>query len=158
MIGGAEVPGGTTVGSSIYAVQHNAAVFERPWEYDVRRWVGGDAQQQQQQQRAWVPFSVGPRQCVAKKFALMEVQLAMARAVWSFDFRAADGGAGAVGEGGRGGSTARGWVVSWAERLLGLGLSSRVPRGRERKGEFQMAAHFTSAVEGPMIRFKRKEA
>jgi Cytochrome P450 len=173
------------VACSIYALHHNAAVFPRPWAFEIGRWVGvergGEAtavgmaeseKEVKERLRAWVPFSVGPRQCVAKNFAVMELMLAMARVLWSFDFCVAEGKEGRVGEGvsdmgkemgmqmeivGWRGIWSR--LVCWAGRALRIRgpATGAAQRGRERKEEFQMVAHFTSAVEGPMIRFKRRE-
>ena len=80
---------------------------------------------------AFAPFLIGPRSCVAKPFAYLEMSLAIARLVWSLDFIAADN----TGEG-----------------KPGCGIM-----GRERKEEFQIVDMFSSSKEGPVLKFKLRE-
>ena len=80
----------------------------------------------------FAPFLIGPRSCVAKPFAYLEMSLAIARLVWSLDFIAAD---------------------STGEGKPGCGIL-----GRERKEEFQIVDMFSSSKEGPVLKFRlRKE-
>ena len=80
--------------------------------------------------RSFAPFSVGPRQCIAKNFAMMELLLTMANVFFRLDFEKV----GTLGQGKKG--------AAW---------------GREREDEFQFKSFFTSYMEGPMIRFKKRE-
>ena len=79
----------------------------------------------------FAPFLIGPRSCVAKPFAYLEMSLAIARLVWSLDFIVADN----TGEG-----------------KPGCGIM-----GRERKEEFQIVDMFSSSKEGPVLKFKLRE-
>lgn len=80
---------------------------------------------------SFVPFLIGPRSCVAKPFAYLEMSLAIARLVWLMDFRAAD---------------------STGEGRPGSGIV-----GRERKEEFQIVDMFSSSKEGPVLQWRRRE-
>ena len=80
---------------------------------------------------SFAPFLIGPRSCVAKPFAYLEMSLAIARLVWLMDFRAADG----TGEG-----------------RPGCGIV-----GRERREEFQIVDMFSSSKEGPVLQWRRRE-
>ena len=80
---------------------------------------------------SFAPFLIGPRSCVAKPFAYLEMSLAVARLVWLMDFRAADG----TGEG-----------------RPGCGIM-----GRERKEEFQIVDMFSSSKAGPVLQWRRRE-
>lgn len=64
----------------------------------------------------FAPFLLGPQSCVAKRFAYLEMSLALARLTYCLDFRAAN----ATGEG-----------------VPGSGVI-----GRERKDEFQIVDVF----------------
>jgi len=135
VIPGQHIPVGLNVGSTLYTLHHNLDIFPEPYNYDIERWIPRDDSEEEKvrlrgMNRSYAPFSIGPRQCVAKNFAMMELLLTMANVFWRFDFESV----GALGEGGE-----------------GLGM------GREKKGEFQFKAFFTSHTEGPMIRFKRRE-
>lgn len=79
----------------------------------------------------FAPFLIGPRSCVAKPFAYLEMSLAVAGLVWLMDFRAAD----ATGEG-----------------RPGCG-----EMGRERREEFQIVDMFSSSKTGPVLQWRRRE-
>lgn len=79
----------------------------------------------------FAPFLIGPRSCVAKPFAYLEMSLAIARLVWLMDFRPAD---------------------STGEGKPGSGIV-----GRERKEEFQIVDMFSSSKEGPVLQWRRRE-
>ena len=79
----------------------------------------------------FAPFLIGPRSCVAKPLAYLEMSLAVAVLVWSMDFRAA----GTLGEGKPG--------------------SGRM--GRERAEEFQIIDMFSSSKVGPALQWRRRE-
>lgn len=144
IIAGQYIPAGFNVGSGIYSLHHDPVAFPNPFKYDIERWIihdGADEEREKeaerirQMQRSFAPFSAGPRQCLAKNFAVMELLLTMANVFYRLDFKAAVGEQGRLGEG-----------------ALGLGY------GRERRDEFQLKSYFTSHMEGPMILFKRRDA
>ena len=135
-IAGQHVPAGMNVGAGIYTLHHNPSVFLDPYTYNIDRWIideKKDAKEEKQRikecQRSFAPFSAGPRQCIAKNFAMMELMLTMANVLVRMDFE----NLGHVGDGGKG-----------------------MGEGRERKGRFQLKSYFTSHMEGPVIRFRRR--
>jgi cytochrome P450 len=143
VIDGERIPEGLNVGAGLYTLHHNAEAFPDPYRYDIERWIvhGVEAKEQERERerikemtRSFAPFSVGPRQCIAKNFALMELMLTMAHVLWRMDFERPDGPEGKIGEG-----------------------AKRKGEGRDRVGEFQLKSYFTSHLEGPMIRFKTRE-
>jgi cytochrome P450 len=94
------------VGAGIYTLHHNASSFPSPYSYDINRWITQQDENEEEErmriracQRAFAPFSTGPRQCIAKNFAVMELMLTMAHVVWRMDFESV----GCLGEGGVGG-------------------------------------------------------
>jgi cytochrome P450 len=145
-IAGHEIPEGTIVGNSQYTIHHHESYFPRSFDFLPERWIPGSHEQEkglgfdvtaeslETAKRAFIPFSVGPRNCVGKNMAMMEMTLAVARVVWALEFRRPEGDAGRVGEGGQTGE-----------------------KGRERKGEFQTVCWFLADRDGPMVEFRRRE-
>jgi hypothetical protein len=137
IVDGHLIPGGLNVGAGIFSLHRNAEAFPDPYKFDIERWIIDPEKDEEEEKernkeisRSFAPFSIGPRQCIAKNFAMMELLLTMANVFWRLDFE----GVGKLGEGGKG----KGW-------------------GREREGEFQFKSYFTSYMEGPMVRFKPRE-
>ncbi|KAJ4296421.1 hypothetical protein N0V90_006466 [Kalmusia sp. IMI 367209] len=106
VIDGHYVPEGCDVGASIYCVQHNEDYFPNSFTFDPTRWLVSDTNPKDKVEAArlaFLPFSLGPRGCPGKTMAYMELSTAMAKALWYFDFKAADGALGDVGAGRVGG-------------------------------------------------------
>jgi len=78
---------------------------------------------------AYAPFSIGPRSCLAKPLAVLELTLALAHIIWRMDFESVN----ALGEGG-----------------------PNMGTGRERRDEFQIIDMFSSNKQGPILRFRRR--
>lgn len=134
---GHHIPAGVGVGCPIYAMHHNPEYVPDPFVYKPERWIQGEAATDislQNLHDVFNPFSIGPRGCIGKPMAYLELSLALARLVWAYDMRLASGSLGRVGEG-----------------RLGAG------RGRERKGEFQLTDIFVSDKEGPFAIFRARE-
>jgi cytochrome P450 len=137
IVDGESIPEGFNVGAGIYTLHRNAEAFPDPYKFDIERWIVDPEKDEAEEKerikeitRSFAPFSVGPRQCIAKNFALMELMLAMANVFLRLDFEKV----GTLGEGRKG-----------------------MGEGREREGEFQMKSYFTSYMDGPMIRFKVRD-
>jgi cytochrome P450 len=114
------------VGTCIYALSHSAQFFEEPFKFMPERFIDkSDANNLE----ASAPFSIGPRSCLAKPLAYLELTLVLAHIVWRMDFEAVN----SLGEGG-----------------------PKMGRGRERKEEFQIIDMFSSNKQGPVLRFKRR--
>lgn len=116
------IPAGTTVGVSIYTLHHNERYFAEPFRYMPERWLLGDSDNDGEttickpypsssqeavkrngvgkQREAWIPFSVGTRNCVGKNMAMMELLVTVARVVYLYDVRNEPGSV--KGEGGPG--------------------------------------------------------
>ncbi|KAH6704365.1 putative cytochrome P450 [Leptodontidium sp. MPI-SDFR-AT-0119] len=143
LVGGAEVDGefigqGVTVGTGMYALQHNPEYFPRPFRYLPERWIESEhnpAEKIEEAKKAFFPFSIGSRMCAAEKMARLELVLTVAHVVWAMDLKIADGPIGRVGQGG-----------------LTMGP------GREREDEFQVIGHFvTVGKDGPVLQFRKRE-
>ncbi|KAE8396217.1 cytochrome P450 [Aspergillus alliaceus] len=94
-------PAGTIVGVPTYSLHHNDAYFDDPFVYDPSRWYlrgsadregeGVSAEVLARQREAFAPFSIGPRACIGRSVALMELEVGLARALWLYDLRLAPG-------------------------------------------------------------------
>ena len=94
-------PTGTVIGIPTYALHHNEEYFEQPFAYRPERWLpnhGPNAEQEgvssevlALQKKAFVPFSLGPRACIGRNVALMELEIGIARTLWLYDIRLAPG-------------------------------------------------------------------
>ena len=130
-IDGHGIPSGTVVGVPHYAIHHNAAYYPEPFAYNPSRWLAG-SNTLALAQSAYCPFSIGPRGCIGKGMAYVEMTTALARAVYLFDMRLAP------------------------RSTLGEGSQEGAEWGRHRKGEFQLKDTFTSMKDGPLVEFRAR--
>ncbi|KAF2500060.1 cytochrome P450 [Lophium mytilinum] len=131
VVNGEFIPGGCEVGVPIYSVHHNEDYFADPFKYNPDRWLvekGASTQQAIDQTSAFVPFSTGPRGCIGKGVALVEMMLTMAVVLYRLDFNTATGDK--------------------------SGGSIGAEYGRHRPDEFQLQDHITMSKDGPLLRFR----
>lgn len=128
--GGIEIDGhslspGVEVGIAAYAFHHNSSHFSDSFEYRPERFLNEEAEETQ---KYFTPFSTGPRLCIGKNMAYMEIMIALARVLLLFDFKSV----GSLGEGGK-----------WAGE------------GRKRRGEYQVEDAFICCKSGPLLEFAK---
>ncbi|CAK3847703.1 Cytochrome P450 2U1 [Lecanosticta acicola] len=68
------LPPGATVGLSPYTLHFNPKVFSDPTAFKPERWLNGPTPEMY---RDFIPFGLGPRQCIARNLASMELTLAV---------------------------------------------------------------------------------
>lgn len=163
VVDGRRFAAGTVVGVPVYALHHREACFVEPWAFRPGRWLvgcgeggkgGGDQTGKEGEgegegtassvagaREAFCPFSVGPRGCVGKGMAYLELAVALARVVWLFDLRLARGGGGGEGEG--------------SGVCLGEG-NPEAEWGRHRRGEYQLFDAFVAMKDGPLVEFRAR--
>lgn len=138
-VDGHTIPAGMVVGTPHYAIHHNAAYYPQPWVYTPERWIAGSTlpggavvteDDVHCAQSAFCPFSIGPRGCIGKGLAYTEMMTTLARALFLYDVRRAQG------------------VVDPGEGQVGAEW------GRDRPGELQLMDTFTSVKKGVMVDFK----
>jgi cytochrome P450 len=145
IIDGVTIPAGTVVGTPHYVIHHNTENYPQPFKYIPERWIVGaswgagtkvDVTEADvgAAQSAFCPFSIGPRGCIGKGLAYVEMMTTLARLLFLYDVRKAEG----VHDPGEGGGPGAQW-------------------GRHRQDEFQLVDTFTSLKDGPMIQFRRRE-
>ncbi len=137
-IDGHHIPRGTLFGVNIYALSHNVAIFSEPFTFKPERWLPpsstnvktaeSDEVTRKQMLQTFASFSIGPRNCVGKPLAYLEISVVLAKTLWYFDFEPAPGPLGSIGEG----------------------------RDRGRPGEFCTHETFTSNHDGPLLVFHQR--
>lgn len=95
-IDGHTFPQGTRVGVPGYAIHHNPDYFPSPFAYKPERWLvdekaGVSPDDVKCAQNAFFQFSIGPRGCIGKTLAYVEMTVAVARIIWLFDVQLVDG-------------------------------------------------------------------
>ncbi|KAK4149025.1 cytochrome P450 [Chaetomidium leptoderma] len=80
-VDGHHLPAGTTVAVSPWSATHSRLNFHEPDLFRPERWLGeGD-----DRLNASLPFGTGPRVCIGKNLAYMEMRLVAAHLLWHFD-------------------------------------------------------------------------
>ncbi|KFX93706.1 hypothetical protein O988_06652 [Pseudogymnoascus sp. VKM F-3808] len=76
------IPPGTEVYTSAWAVTHDSKYFKDPMDFKPERWIDPESQDVKE---ASQPFSLGPRGCLGRNFAYMEINLLLAKMLWKYD-------------------------------------------------------------------------
>lgn len=131
------IPEGIVIGTPHYALHHNAEYYPEPFKYCPERWIidprtGVGEKDVELAHSAFCTFSIGPRGCIGKGLAYMELMSALARTLFMYGMRLAPGTS--LGEGKPG--------LEW---------------GRHRPSEFQLKDTFTSMKDGPMVQFRPRQ-
>ena len=130
-VDGEFIPAGCDIGTCIYAVHHNESYFHDSFDYLPERWLSDGMEASNHS--AFHPFSIGPRSCIGRSFAMAEISIALARVMWLMDFRLCGSQADHHGEG-----------------------KPENTQGRHRINEYQIFSHLTSWSEGPMLEFRER--
>ena len=79
------VPAGTTVAVSPWASTRSLLNFHEPDMFRPERWLG-DEKYANDNLNASLPFGTGPRVCIGRHLAYLEMRLILSHLLWSFDF------------------------------------------------------------------------
>ncbi|KAK8073393.1 cytochrome p450 [Apiospora phragmitis] len=88
---GDHIPENTKLGIWHYSMYHHPGNFALPEEFHPERWLGEDPRFAHDRKEAFEPFSHGSRNCLGKNLAYAEMRTIMARMLFNFDMRLADG-------------------------------------------------------------------
>lgn len=129
-------PPGTEVCVPLYALLHNPDYFPDPYTFIPERWIANEKagytkEMVERAQFAFCPFSIGPRGCVGKNLAYIELSIAVARLVCRFDMEEAPG---------------------W-EKSLSPGFDLVTPQG-----EYCGKDIFVCGSNGPLLRFRDRQS
>ncbi|KAF1995072.1 cytochrome P450 [Amniculicola lignicola CBS 123094] len=136
-IDGHHVPPGVDVGVPHYAIHHNPDYYPKPFDYIPERWLSDSNANPFPDMltiahSAFCPFSIGPRGCIGKGLAYVELTITIARVLFLFDLRLAPG------------------------KTLGEG-SADLEFGRTRSMEYQIEDRFASMKDGPVAQFRPRK-
>ena len=84
-IAGYYVPSGTTVAVPPWVATHSPLNFNEPDLFRPERWLGEDVKFRDDRLDASLPFGTGPRVCIGKNLAFLEMRLIAAHLLWNFD-------------------------------------------------------------------------
>lgn len=84
-IDGFYVPAGTTVAVPPWAATHSSLNFHDPDRFRPERWLGEDEKTANDRLNASLPFGTGPRVCIGKNLAYLEMRLIASHLLWNFD-------------------------------------------------------------------------
>ncbi|KAJ5933979.1 sterigmatocystin biosynthesis P450 monooxygenase stcL [Penicillium verhagenii] len=85
IVDGYFVPEHANVSTHHYASYHSPANFALPDEFIPERWLGVDERFKNDKRDVLQPFSLGPRSCIGKSLAYMEMRLVLAKLMYNFD-------------------------------------------------------------------------
>lgn len=94
-VAGRFFPEGTDIATPSFTLHMNEDYYTQPFVYNPHRFLADKAaspQEYQKAQSAFAPFSLGPRSCIGRSLAYVELTLALARTVWMYDFEYIGGG------------------------------------------------------------------
>ncbi|MEM9930189.1 MAG: cytochrome P450 [Bacteroidota bacterium] len=83
--GGYDIQQGTTVGVYFYGLHRNPDYWEEPHAFRPERMT--PEAKKKRHPFSFLPFGGGPRLCIGNHFAMLEMQLIMARLLHDYDFR-----------------------------------------------------------------------
>jgi cytochrome P450 len=84
-MGGYHIPAGTVIAICIYTLHRHPAFWEQPERFDPERFTPEHISRRERY--AYIPFSIGPRQCIGNGFALLEASLILACIAQRFELR-----------------------------------------------------------------------
>ncbi|KAJ5703328.1 hypothetical protein N7493_011717 [Penicillium malachiteum] len=102
MVDGVFLPAGTNCGTPVYSIHRQEQYYRSADKFIPERWIEGATystseakwtttkEEIEATRHAFCPFSIGPRGCIGKSMAFMEMRLTLARLVFLFDMTLAD--------------------------------------------------------------------
>lgn len=88
VIGDVELPVGTEVAFSPYAMHRDARVYEDPARFDPDRWL--PANKAGRSRAEFIPFGAGPRKCIGEGYARMQMSIVLATVLSKWRLRPAE--------------------------------------------------------------------
>jgi cytochrome P450 len=134
-IDGKYYPKGTLVATAVWAMHYNTDHYAEPLKFLPERWIAGEAGSTDASvalaESAFCAFSTGPRGCIGKNMAWLEMRVVLAKLVWKFEVR------------------------QHAHNNLGGGSPER-EWGRGREDQYQTYDIYVADRKGPLVQLKRR--
>jgi len=79
---GKTIPKGTAVLAALWQLHHDPAFWEDPWKFEPERFAPEN--RDKITEMTYMPFGDGPRNCIGRRFALMEAKMALVEVLKKF--------------------------------------------------------------------------
>jgi len=89
-VDGIYIPAGVEVATHTWSVQRNPACWTNPEEFIPERWL--DKEYEDEDKSASQPFSLGPRACIGRNLALLELQVILTKLLYVYNLEMVDDG------------------------------------------------------------------
>jgi cytochrome P450 len=130
---------GTRVSTACYCLHHNKDLYDEPFRFNPSRWIvdendttGASAEMVARAESGYMPFSAGPRGCVGKNLAYLELGIVLAKVLHHFEVR------------------------QDPSNNLGGG-SPEAREGRREPDQYQLQDIFVAIRDGPMVQLRRRQ-
>lgn len=136
VVDGHYVPEGLTLSTCAYCVHHSPELYDEPFVFRPERWIVGEkgstVESVARADSGYLPFSAGPRGCVGKSLAYLEMSVVIAKLVHQFELRQDPQSAN-----------------------LGGGSPKNI-KGRREAGQYQLYDIFVGMRYGPVVQLKKR--
>ncbi|XP_050023289.1 cytochrome P450 3A8-like isoform X2 [Dermacentor andersoni] len=89
-ISGYTVPASAHIILPTWHVHHNPNIWPEPHKFIPDRFLSDTGQGERRHAAAYVPFGLGPRECIGRRFALLELKTVLAKLVRTYVFSLCD--------------------------------------------------------------------
>ncbi|KAL5583797.1 hypothetical protein FOVSG1_015148 [Fusarium oxysporum f. sp. vasinfectum] len=138
VVDGQYIPEGMKVSTASYCMHHNPDIYPEPFKFRPKRWIvdekdecGVSSASVCLAESAFMPFSAGPRGCVGKNLAYLEMSLALAKVVYHFEIRRDN------------------------SSNLGGGSPDAI-KGRRTVDQYQLGDIFVANRDGPLVQLAKR--
>ena len=87
-LGGYSLPAGVNLMAPVWTIHHDPAVWPDPERFEPERF--SRERSEGRHPMAWLPFGAGPRNCLGRRFAMLETKLLLVRLVRRFRLEMAE--------------------------------------------------------------------
>lgn len=128
---------GVRVSTACYCLHHNKDLYNEPFRFNPSRWIidendTSSAEKVARAESGYMPFSAGPRGCVGKNLAYLELNIVLAKVLYCFEVR------------------------QDPSNNLGGG-SPKARAGRRVVDQYQLGDIFVATRDGPMVQLRRRQ-
>lgn len=136
VVDGHFLPEGVKASVSPYCMHHNPDLYDQPFEFRPERWIVGEKgttpESLARAESGYAPFSAGPRGCLGKNLAYLEMSVVLGKLVHEFEIR-----------------------QDPDSNNLGGGRPD-LEEGRRRPEQYQLYEIFVAMRDGPMVQLRRR--